>query len=112
MDFPVWLNRFIIGNRYLRYHPIWCWYKLINHQDYRLDDRFVYQDFWNSINFGQTQMVEDAKWLEYFGAKPETILLSVEDYDTLVARLNEPPDPKVVERFREIMNKPAPWEEE
>lgn len=42
----------------------------------------------------------------------ETILLSAEDYDALVERLNQPPDPKVVERFREIMNKKAPWEEE
>ena len=47
----------------------------------------------------------------YWGknAKPETILLSPEDYDALVERINEPPDPKVMERFREILNKPAPW---
>jgi uncharacterized protein (DUF1778 family) len=43
-------------------------------------------------------------------AKPERILLSARDYDALVERLNEPPDPKVMERFREIMNKKAPWE--
>jgi PHD/YefM family antitoxin component YafN of YafNO toxin-antitoxin module len=53
------------------------------------------------------------KFEEFWGknAKPETILLSAEDYDTLVERLNEPPNPKVVERFREILNKPAPWDE-
>lgn len=45
-------------------------------------------------------------------AKPEIILLSPEDYDTLQKKLTEPPDPKVIERFREILNKPAPWDDE
>jgi hypothetical protein len=52
------------------------------------------------------------KCLKYFGAKPETIYVSQEAYDELVRRINEPPDPKVVERFREILNKKAPWNEE
>lgn len=94
MDFPVFLNKWIISNRYLRYTPFWCWYRLMNHQDYRLDDRFLYQDFWNSINEGQTQMVEDGEWLKYFGAKPEKIYVSKEAYDELVRRINEPPDQK------------------
>ena len=83
----------------------------MSHEDYRLDDRFLYQDFWNSINEGQTQMVEDDKWMTYFGAKPEKIYLSVEDYDALVKRLNEPPDPEVVKRFKEILSRRAPWDE-
>jgi hypothetical protein len=41
---------------------------------------------------------------------PETIYVSKEAYDELVRRINEPPDPKVVERFREIMNRKAPWD--
>ena len=46
------LNKLIISNKYLRYTPLWNWYRLINHRDYRLDDRHLYQDFWNSINEG------------------------------------------------------------
>jgi hypothetical protein len=49
------LNKLIITNKYLRYTPIWCWYRLINHRDYRLDDRHLYQDFWMSINSGLYQ---------------------------------------------------------
>ena len=50
---------------------------------------------------------------KYWGknVKPETIVLSPENYDALVEKLNEPPDPKVVERFREIMNRRAPWDD-
>ena len=44
------------------------------------------------------------------GAKPETIVLPKEDYDALVERLNEPPDPKAIERLTEILQKPAPWD--
>jgi len=54
----------------------------------------------------------ERKCIKYFGAKPETIYLSQEAYDELVRRINEPPDPKVVERFREILNKKALWDEE
>ena len=56
-------------------------------------------------------MVEDDKWMTYFGAKPEIMYVSQEAYDALQKKLAEPPDPKVVERFREILNKPAPWDE-
>ena len=84
----------------------------MNHEGFRLDDRNLCRDFWYSLNNGYEYM--NYKWeFEKFwgkGAKPETILLSAEDYDKLVERLNEPPDPKVVERFREIMNRRAPWD--
>ena len=45
-------------------------------------------------------------------AKPERILLSAEDYDTLVERLNEPPDPEQIESLRKLMNRKSPWEVE
>jgi hypothetical protein len=54
----------------------------------------------------------ERKCIKYFGAKPETIYLSKEDFEALQKRLAEPPDPKVIERFRQIMSKPAPWDEE
>ena len=45
------------------------------------------------------------------GAQAEKIVLPQEDFDALQKRLAEPPDPKAIERFREIMNKNSPWEQ-
>lgn len=53
---------------------------------------------------------EEKKDLEKLWENAETTYLSAEDFDALVERLNQPPDPKVVERFREIMNRRAPWD--
>ena len=103
------LHKLILTNKYLRYTPFWCWYRLINHEDYRLDDRFLYQDFWNSINEGQTQMVEDDKWMTYFGAKPEKIILSQRDFDALVEAINKPP--QYNENLAKLLNRKAPWDE-
>ena len=102
------MNKFIISNRFLRYTPFWYWYRLINHEDYRLDDRFRYQDFWNSINEGQTQMVEDDKWMTYFGAKPEKMYVSQEAYDELVRLINEPP--KFKQTLYDLMSKKTPYD--
>jgi hypothetical protein len=82
----------------------------MSHEDYRLDDRFLYQDFWNSICTGQTQMVEDDKWMTYFGAKPQTMYVSQEAYDELVRRINEPP--KFNQKLYDLMSKKSPWEVE
>jgi len=54
----------------------------------------------------------ERKCIKYFGAKPEKIYLSQRDYDALVRRINEPPDPEVQKRFREILNRRVPWNEE
>ena len=112
MDFPVFLNKFIIGNKYLRYTSFGCWFRLINHSNWRMDDHQRYWDFWLSINRGYDDMNYKWEFEKFWGknAKPETIILSQENYDALVEKLNEPPDPKVVERFREIINRRAPWD--
>ena len=110
MNFPIFLNKLIITNKYLRYSSFWFWWRLISHEDYRLDDRFLYQDFWNSINEGQTQMVEDDKWMTYFGAKPETMYVSQRDYDLLVEKINNP-DPEQIESLRKLLQRPSPWDE-
>jgi uncharacterized protein (DUF1778 family) len=74
-----------------------------------MDDRFRYQDFWNSICEGQTQMVEDDKWMSYFGAKPEIMYVSQEAYDKLQEMIAEPakPNPKLIE----LLNRKTPWDE-
>jgi uncharacterized protein (DUF1778 family) len=42
--------------------------------------------------------------------KPQKVYVSKEAYDELVRRINEPPDPEAQKRFREILNKKAPWD--
>lgn len=42
--------------------------------------------------------------------EPETIYLSQEDYDALVKKLNEPSDPEVVSRLKELMQRKSPWD--
>jgi hypothetical protein len=113
IDFPVFLNKWIIGLNPIKYTPFWWWYRLMSHQGFRFDDYHVWKEFWMSLNQGSLDM--NYKWeFEAFwgkGAKPERIVLSQRDFDYLVERLNEPPDPVIVERVKEIMNRKAPWEE-
>jgi hypothetical protein len=86
----------------------------MSHEGFRFDDYGVWGSFWISINQGYVDM--EYKWnFEKFwgkGAKAETIVLSQTDFDQLVERLNAPPDPEVQKRFREILEKKAPWDEE
>jgi hypothetical protein len=50
--------------------------------------------------------------MKHLGMKPtKTVSFSKKHYDELVRRINEPPDPKVMERFREILNRKAPWDD-
>jgi uncharacterized protein (DUF1778 family) len=56
------------------------------------------------------------KWeFEKFWGKgsypPEKIVLPQKDFDALVERLNEPPDPEAQKRFQEILNRKAPWDD-
>jgi hypothetical protein len=85
----------------------------MSHQGFRFDDYHIWGSFWSSLNGGWLDM--NYKWeFEKFwgvGAKPEIMYVSQEAYDKLQEMIAEPPDPKVVERFREILNKPAPWDE-
>jgi hypothetical protein len=54
----------------------------------------------------------DRKCIKHLGMKPTKIYLSQKDFDSLQELLNAPPDPKVMERFREILNRPSPWSDE
>jgi hypothetical protein len=56
MDFPVFLNKWIIGFSPIKHTIFWYWYRLINHSDYRLDDHIRSQDFWEELNIGSIQM--------------------------------------------------------
>jgi hypothetical protein len=54
----------------------------------------------------------ERKCFKHLGMKPQKMYVSKEAYDELVRRINEPPDPKAVERLKEIMYKKAPWDDE
>jgi len=107
------INKWIISNRFLRYRPIWWWYRLISHQGFRFDDYHVWTEFWYSINQGYVDM--EYKWeFEKFWGKgsypPERIVLPQKDFDSLVERLNAPPDPKVMEKIKRVLERKAPWD--
>ena len=53
----------------------------------------------------------ERKCIKYFGAKPETMYVSQEAYDTLVEKINNP-DPEQIESLRKLMNRKSPWEVE
>ena len=113
MDFPVFLNKWIIGFKPIKYTPFWWWYRLMSHEGFRFDDYYVWGEFWSSLNAGYLDINYKWEFENFWGknAKPETILLSARDYDTLVERLNSPPDPETIEKLRKLMNRKSPWNE-
>ena len=54
----------------------------------------------------------ERKCIKYFGSKPEKIYLSTEDFDALVERLNQPPDPAVVEKIKRVLERKPPWDDD
>jgi hypothetical protein len=113
MDFPTFINKFVIGFIPIKYTVFWYWFRLINHDNWRMDDHQRYWDFWINVNAGWLDM--NYKWeFEKFwgkGAKPERIVLPAKDFDALVERLNNP-DPKQIESLKKLLNRRAPWDEE
>ena len=108
------LHKLIISNRYLRYTPFWWWWRLITHQGFRFDDYHVWGEFWHSLNHGWEHMEYVYKFEEFWGKgsyPPERIVLSKENFDALVERLNEPPDPEAMEKIRRVLERKAPWDE-
>ena len=104
------LHKLIIGNRYLRYHPIWWWYRLMSHQGFRFDDYHVWKEFWSSLSGGWLDMNYQWEFETYWGkgAKPEPIYVSQEDYDKLQEVIENPPPPSP--SLIELLNRKTPWE--
>ena len=111
MNFPTFINKWIISNRFLRYTPFWWWWRLMSHEGFRFDDYHIWGEFWSSLNGGWLDM--NYKWAfeTYWGkgAKPEKIVLPQKDFDALVERLNEPP--QYDEKIAKLLQKKAPWDE-
>ena len=48
--------------------------------------------------------------MKHLGMKPTKMYVSKEDYDELVRRINEKPDPKALESIRKLLDRRAPWD--
>ena len=106
------LHKLIIGNRYIKYSSFWWWYRLMSHEGFRFDDYHIWYSFWHSLNHGWEHMEYVYKFEEYWGKgsyPPERIVLSEEDFDNLVEKLNEPP--QFNEKIARVLSRKAPWEE-
>ena len=85
-------------------------------------DEWGYGEFWESLSIGWFEeyiypyddpynlTISPERKLRLAQELPK-ITLSVEDYDELVRRINEPQDPAVVERIKELMNRKAFWDD-
>lgn len=106
------LNKWIIGFRPIYYTPFWWWYRLMCHRGFRFDDYYLWNSFWSSLNGGYIDMNYQWAFEQYWGkgAKPEKVYVSKEAYDTLVERLNEPP--QYNENLAKLLQRKAPWDEE
>ena len=84
----------------------------MSHQGFRFDDYHIWGSFWSSLNGGWLDM--NYKWeFEKFwgkGAKPQTMYVSQEAYDTLIEKINNP-DPEQIESLKKLMNRKSPWNE-
>jgi hypothetical protein len=84
----------------------------MSHEGFRFDDYHIWKEFWSSLNGGWLDINYQWEFEKFWGkgAKPETIVLPKEFFDVLQKRLAEPPDPAIMERFREILNRKTPFE--
>ena len=69
------------------------------------------RNFFLSLWYKWKNYQYERKCIKYFGAKPEKIYVSQEDYDILVEKINTP-DPEQIESLRKLLNRRAPWDKE
>jgi len=113
MDFPVFLNKWIIGFSPIKYTPFWWWYRLMSHYGFRFDDYHMWGSFWHSLNGGWEHMEYVYKFEEFWGKgsyPPERIFLKEGDFDALVEKLSLPSE-ATMESIKRLVNRKAPWDE-
>jgi len=112
MDFPVFLNKWIIGFKPIKYTIFWYWFRLINHDGWRMDDHQRYWDFWLNLNKGYLDIEYKYEFEKFWGknAKPEVTYISPEAYDKLVEMIERPSKPS--QALIDLMNRPSPWNNE
>ena len=70
MNFPVFLNKWIIGFKPIKHTIFWYWYRLINHDNWRMDDHHRYWDFWLNLNKGYHYMQYEYEYFKVCGKVP------------------------------------------
>ena len=111
MNFPVFLNKWIIELKVIRHTPFWWWYRLMSHQGFRFDDYHVWREFWHSLNHGWEHIQYVNEFEKFWGKgsyPPERIVLPQKDFDSLVEKLNEPP--QYDEKIARVLQRKAPWD--
>lgn len=84
----------------------------MSHYGFRFDDYHMWASFWSSLNGGWNDMNYKWEFEKFWGknAKPETIVLSPEDFDALVEAINKPPEYN--EKIARVLSRKAPWNNE
>ena len=67
------------------------------------------KNFLLSLWYNYKSWQYERKCIKYFGAKPQTMYVSQDDYDTLVEKINNP-DPEQIESLKKLMNRKSPWD--
>lgn len=70
------------------------------------------RNFFLSLWYKYKEWNYERKCIKYFGVKPERIVLSQEDFDSLLKRLEEPSKPEEIENLKKLMTRNPPWSEE
>jgi hypothetical protein len=86
----------------------------MSHSDFRFDDYHIWSSFWSSLNRGYLDMNYKWEFEKFWGEgsyPPERIVLSAEDFDALVERLNNP-EPEQIESLKKLLNRRSPWDNE
>ena len=106
------MRNFILNIKFIRYHPIWWWVRLMSHSRFHFDDYHIWKNFWCSLNRGYHDTEYKYQFEKVWGknAKIETIVLSQRDFDSLQARLSEPP--KFNQGLSDLLNRKSPFEDE
>lgn len=100
----------MIGFTPIKHTIFWYWFRLIVSSTWRMDYRLRYSDFWINLNHGWNHMEYVWRFEEFWGKgsyPPETIELSQSDFDSLVERLNQPPE--YDEKVARVLLRKAPW---
>ena len=114
MIIPVFIYKRLIGYRPIMYTPLWWWFRLMCHEGFRFDDYHIWGSFWTSLSGGWDHMQYVHKFEEFWGEgsyPPERIVLPKENFDSLVERLNKPPDPEAMEKIKRVLERKAPWDD-
>ena len=69
-------------------------------------------DFFLNLLYKYRDWRFERKCLRHLGMKPQKMYVSKEQYDALVEIINRPPDPKVQESIRKLLERKAPWDYE